>query len=418
MRRLVLLVAGAAVALSGVSATSSGGGQLPGSSWVARDLGTFGGKESYAADINSNGQVVGWATTKKSETHPFLWRNGRMTDLGAFGARSAWATGVNDSGRVVGDAVYSCDGDECERHSAGFGVFWERGSMGALVSGSAYYDDGGDSDVRAINERGQMVGWANADTDVHAMLWSYRGAAPPKNDLVGGDLNGKAYQYTEAFDINERGQVVGEGQKNGSYKLPYHAILWQNGKLTELGTLPGRTDSTAVAVNDRGLVIGSSFDRVGEYGERKARIRAFLWQKGRMLDLGTISGLPHSSAVALNERGQVIGWSAKALGEDEELPRNPRAFLWQDGRLTDLGTLGGASAIPFAINEAGQVVGQSQSAKGEWHAFVWAKGKMTALPTLGGKFSAALAINEAGQIVGWSRTPKDVKHAVLWTLRP
>jgi len=419
---LVLLVAGLALA-AGVAASMSGGGTEAQARWVITDLGTLGGAESYAAAINSKGRVVGWAEAKSGGTRPVLWRNGRIRDLGTFGARSAWATGINNLGRVVGGAVYVCEGDECEEDSARFGVVWERGSMAQLESGLAYYDSGGDSDVRAINERGQMVGWANVDTGEdplaqHAMLWSYSGSVPPRHDLEGRDLNGKAYQYTQAYDVNERGQVVGEGQKNGSYKLPYHAVLWQSGKLVDLGTLPGRTESSAVAVNDRGQIVGSCFNQAGKYGERKARMRAFLWQEGEMLDLGTIAGMPHSSGVALNESGQVIGWSAKkALGEDEDLPKSPRAFFWQDGELTDLGTLGGVSAIPFAINAAGQIVGQSQNAKGEWRAFVWETWKMTALPTLGGKFSAALAINDKGQIVGWSRTPNGVKHAVFWTLR-
>lgn len=416
MRRFALPVGGLVVLSLSVVVTVSGGATNTTARWAVKDLGTLGGSESYAAAINAKGQAVGWAETKKGRTHPFMWRDGRMSDLSAGSSWAAWATEINDDGHVIGLVRAVWDDEEEGYASSVFGFAWERGSLTGLhgMDGRAQ-DEPGYSQVGALNQRGTMVGWvAGYDGDI-----PYQWGGPT---IRGRDYypfhDGVALseaRWGRAYDINERGQVVGESHR--SYKHPTHAALWENRKLTDLGVLPGRTDSTAVAINDRGLVVGDSFNGVGEYGERKARMRAFLRQEGKMLDLGTIAGLPHSSAVALNESGQVIGWSAKALGEDEDLPRSPRAFLWQDGALTDLGTLGGASAIPFAINEAGQVVGQSQKANGRWHAFVWQNGEMTALPTLGGKFSAALAINDASQIVGWSRTRKDVKHAVLWTLK-
>lgn len=417
MRRFFVILA-AAVFLAGVAAAASGGGELAGTRWVVKDLGTLGGAESYAAAINSKGQVVGWAETKKGKTHPFLWRGGRLTDLGTLDYTSAWATGINDRGQVVG-RVLTVGGEEGDE-SAPRGFLWQRGSMTELWGDhDKFADEAAYSEVRAINGQGQIVGWAHADSSdnpyaSHAMLWRAPVARPPAY-LLGLDLSRKQDDQAEAYAVNERGQVVGESQR--TYKPPTRATLWENGKLTYLGTLPGRRASKAAAINDRGQVVGDSFNQVGEYGERRAEVRAFLWQKRKMSDLGTLDGLRHSSAVAINERGQVIGWSAPALGEDERLPPKPRAFIWQNGKLTDLGTLGGASAIPFAINDRGQVVGQSQTRDGRWHAFVWETGRMTALPTLGGKVSAALAINDEGWIVGWSRTPKDVKHAVLWQAR-
>jgi probable HAF family extracellular repeat protein len=147
-----------------------------------------------------------------------------------------------------------------------------------------------------------------------------------------------------------------------------------------------------------------------------------------MRDLGTLPGWRNSCAGAINEHGLVLGWTstgwtsepcpaewAKRPVEGEK--RGSRAFVWENGVMHDLGTLGGAHSLGFAIDEAGQVVGQSQVRNGRWRAFVWESGTMTALPALGGKFSAALAVNDAGQIVGWSMTRKGVKHAVLWTLK-
>jgi len=98
------------------------------------------------------------------------------------------------------------------------------------------------------------------------------------------------------------------------------------------------------------------------------------------------------------------------------------ASLWQKGRLTDLGTLGGKDATALDINERGQIVGYSSiptsTASTLRHAFVWQNGRMTDLGTLtGGTNSRALAINDRGQVVGFAVNRTRQIHAVLWTFR-
>jgi uncharacterized membrane protein len=47
------------------------------------------------------------------------------------------------------------------------------------------------------------------------------------------------------------------------------------------------------------------------------------------------------------------------------------AFLWQNGRMTDLGTLGGVESDPSALNERDQIVGLGSTARGKGHAVLW-----------------------------------------------
>ena len=82
--------------------------------------------------------------------------------------------------------------------------------------------------------------------------------------------------------------------------------------------------------------------------------------------------------------------------------------------MTDLGTLGGDYSRAYGINARGQVVGSSDTASGEDHAFLWEKGTMTDLGTLGGDHSDANGINARGQVVGYSHTASGEEHAFLW----
>ena len=70
-----------------------------------------------------------------------------------------------------------------------------------------------------------------------------------------------------------------------------------------------------------------------------------------------------------------------------------------------------AGVVPNAINSNGVVVGQNASGQ----AFVYQNGTMTVLPTLGGTGGAANGINASGEVVGWSYTATGLKHAFSWT---
>jgi probable HAF family extracellular repeat protein len=126
-----------------------------------------------------------------------------------------------------------------------------------------------------------------------------------------------------------------------------------------------------------------------------------------MRDLGTLGGTD-SQANGINDSGQVVGWSADNIGHQ-------RAFLYKDGVMKDLGTLGGGSnSWANGINASGQVVGYSDTSSGDYHAFLYENGVMKDLGTLGGSSSHAMNISASGKVVGWSYTSNGAQHAFIY----
>jgi probable HAF family extracellular repeat protein len=122
----------------------------------------------------------------------------------------------------------------------------------------------------------------------------------------------------------------------------------------------------------------------------------FLWQHGKMFNLGTLGG-DFGEVRALNNWGQVTGYSNLAGNE------TAHPFLW-DGRMRDLGTLGGSFGVGLWMNDIGEVVGFANLQGDEGgHAFRWKKGKTEDLGVLNNDpCSVPLNINLESQIVGAS----------------
>lgn len=204
--------------------------------------------------------------------------------------------------------------------------------------------------------------------------------------------------------INERGQVIGTKTDGARSR----AFLWEHGRLKDLGALPGYTDSSAVAINDRGQVVGVSWNGPSSSQQKG---HAFLWENGRMRDLGVLPGGEASSPVDINELGQVAGNATHGPWGDSE----DRAVLWKQGHLWNLGTLPGSSdSYNAAMNDHGQIVGWSATDT-KCVAFLWQNGKMRSLGTLPGRTdSFAIDINDHGQAVGVMRGPTGYEGAFLW----
>jgi probable HAF family extracellular repeat protein len=166
---------------------------------------------------------------------------------------------------------------------------------------------------------------------------------------------------SEAYGINDAGQVVGWADTRPSYPFISHAfITGSNGMgMTDLGTLGGDY-SFAFGINDAGQVVGSSNTAVG------FELHAFITgpNGASMTDLGTLGGLNNSSALGINDAGQVVGesWSTTAVGAETTLGAE-RAFITGPNNvgMTDLNSLvslpvGIVLTDATGINNHGQII--------------------------------------------------------------
>jgi probable HAF family extracellular repeat protein len=336
------------------------------------DLGTFGGPNSYyfqplGTQVSRAGLVAGGADTTAPDpdnpcfgnaclaVHAFEWNRGLLKDLGVLpgGANSA-AIYLNDSGLIAG---FSENGqiDPISGTPDLVAVAWDRGNMIEIGTFGGSF-----SFPNAINERGEIVGVAlDATPDDFSMM--------------------------------------GLGTRT-------HAFLWRNGHLRDLGTMGG-SDAWAAYINDRGQVAGWSYTSTAVNATTGFPTQhPFIWEDGHFRDLGTLGGTiaivggmgsccPGGGAI--NNRSQVAGTSS--LSGDA----NWHPYLWSDGRMTDLGTLGGPNGEAYWINDNGDVVGRADIARSSGHhAFLWRRGNMIDLGAAPGwPCSTALAVNSRGEVI-------------------
>jgi len=155
-----------------------------------------------------------------------------------------------------------------------------------------------------------------------------------------------------------------------------HAFLWQDGSLTDLGALPGTNNSGAAWISANGISVGISENgQIDPSIPGLPQISAVMWRDGKITNLGTLPGGGYqSAAVSVNNRGEVAGVASNLIPDANSLLNNNqnlwagvgygyqlRAFVWdQENGMQDLGTLGtGTDAQAIRINEPGQIIGDS-----------------------------------------------------------
>lgn len=251
----------------------------------------------------------------------------------------------------------------------------------------------------AINNQGQVIGTASAGEYGYAFRYYYDGTED-EMERVGG-------LGSRAFAISPSGVIVGDAlvPKLGSVS---HAALFKGGEAADLGTLKGYMFSRATGINGMFQVVGFS----GQ-GRDIAQSRAFIWTANTgMIDLGTLGGA-YAQAYAINEAGWVTGTAQiPEMGMREPAYH---AFVYQPlcptwvrpQPMRDLGTLGGRFSYGMSINFSKHVAGYStlESPDNRFHAFFY-DGKMIDLGSLAGEgfddSSVALAVNNSDMVVGFN----------------
>ncbi len=239
------------------------------------------------------------------------------------------------------------------------------------------------SQARAINDAAEIVGLCDSAVLGETRSFIWKSGSMLELGTLGGALFG--IPITEAWGMNDAGDIVGFSYTPAGDLRAFRSV---GGVMTDLGTLGG-DDSLARGVNNLGVVVG-----LAKTAANAINYAAFRWESGVMTNLGTLAGGAGAVAYDINTAGQIVGGSGVAGG-------NFHAFLYSAGTMTDLGTLGGTQSWGNAINDNGMVVGASNLASGSGHAFLWTSvGGMVDLGTFGGPFSSAQDVNNVGQIVG------------------
>lgn len=288
-----------------------------------------------------------------------------------MGPADSTAAGINQAGVVVGS------------YPTGPGA-----TRGFLNRGAGPVDlgpPGRSSDAVAINDKGVVLGnWSAADGRRRGFLYTGSGL----RDI--GAIPGRATRYT---DINNRGYVTAIGTAAGLGGARSF-LRTLRGRFIDIGKLPfdEPTLNRARALNNRNQVTGDS----GPLTFPDQPLRAFVWSRGTMRDLGDLGFTPNGGQ-DINERGQITGFMALPTGF-----RNQAAFLYQKGRLINIDGRPHTterSSAGEGINNHGHIVGSSDHLSG----FIYRGKRMQSLnalidPALGWNILFPRAINDAGQI--------------------
>ena len=311
-----------------------------------------------------------------------------VTGLGSLGLGSG-PSSINATGEVTGSSAlttlvptptchpYHNLKPVCTEHPY-HAFVWSNGTMTDLGTLGGNFSAG-----TAINSSGEVVGWAdtNADTGAEAAVWN--GQKWTALGLPVGSV---------ATGINDAGQVVGS---SSNVTTGSQAFLDSNGTVTDLPE-PGFVASSnlgcqADAINNNAQIAGTCWG----YNRKLASLYAdlVLWQNGTVTDLGTLGGV-RNGATAINNNGQIIGYETAITGVTN-------GFLYSNGTMTNLGSFN-----PAAINDNGVMVGGQYIDSGGT-----VQNLNTLIPAGSPTIQDANAINNNGQIA--ASTTGSTSGAVL-----
>jgi len=312
-----------------VSAVAAAPAASTSGNWVAHDLGTLGGDNSFARDINDAGRIVGESGTAAGETHAFVYipETGGMRDLGTLGGNRSMAVAISNSGVVVG--VSSANSS----NYCGRAMMWDSyNGQSSILPDLDPSNPYGCSNPSDVNDQRIVVG-SSGD---YAVRWVH-----------GAVISFGVEGYAKA--INERNQVlIWNRIENRDY-------LWENDVLTPIPDYSGT--SSALQINVVGQIAG--YTPSGSYP-------GWILDRGVFTQLASLGG--SSLPFGINNQGDVVG-----QGDDSSYSVSSAVLWTADGhRTVNLGSLlqGCTFSAAFGINAKRTVVGVAYL-NDRMHAIQW-----------------------------------------------
>ncbi|WP_131804120.1 hypothetical protein [Pseudofrankia sp. BMG5.36] len=303
--------------------------------------------------LNNAGQVVGVVADPAGHQPPSLvrWQDGHSTVLPVHGGQVI-PEDLNDRGQVTAVAVAS-------RPGTAQGTDRATTARAYLTDGTTTVDLGVDPDLNEhnlyLNEAGQVVGLAFEDsgTSPHGFLWD-------QGRLTTFDTGPTTHPVVTG--INDAGQIAGlvlddQDSPSGAHPIFRPAFRWQSGTMTALAA--GADGVGPVRINHSGQVAGVVADPSGSSRD------VVVWSATADAKPTRLGIADADLVVDIDDRGDVL---VSALTGPTA---SPGGYLWHDGRIVVLGTLGGLAVDPTGLAADGLVAGQSTSADGTWHAAIW-----------------------------------------------
>lgn len=358
---LAALIAGACLIAASASADV----------YTITDLGTLGGANSSALDVNNDRQATGNSSLPSLEPgatgstlRGFVWSEGTgMANLGSLpGAttnRFARGYSINDAGVIVGE--FNNDS------SRAFVYDPATGAMEGLTRLAGDTDNGV---AHGINNAGVIVGISSNGTTSRATKWTKSGGVYVAADL--GSADGLSTSPARAWAVNEAGDAAGVSRNALGVS---QATLWTGGSAVNLTSLGGGLYSQAFGLNDSSVVVGASVVGKVSPGISTDLYRAFQWDGvNGIVELPTLATQPtwiHSEAKDVNNSGVVVGNVAQLYGSPSF---GGAAVAWIDGAIINLNSLlpegsGWNLLSAEGINDAGDIVGYG-TIGGQSHAFL------------------------------------------------
>ncbi|MBW4721991.1 hypothetical protein [Saccharothrix obliqua] len=369
MARLrLLLLAAALPVVFAAPAEAAGGARV-----TTTELPALAGQTARVVAVNDHGQIAGTSSGGGLEQRAVLWEHGGTTDLGRGSA-----TDLNARGQVLGLEFLSGGGGTYRQHPR----IWFGGTTTDITPAGAGYVG-----ANAINANGDVpMTYSRSPYGYHqeaAAVWRDGGHA----GLV---------QSGPHLSI---GVITDNGLVAGSYMAMFsddkYAFRCTGTSCSRLPGAPGTGSYSVVAANEAGVVVGNRDNQ------------PLRWEGETVTVLPGGPGAVASSKQAVNERGDVVGWTQNAAGARQ-------ATVWRGGKQAVLNVPAPSEAL--AVNDSGDVVGYS-SASGQQRAFLWRQGRVVDLGTLGGASSVAVGLNNNGTVIGQAAAADGTTRAVKWQVR-